>query len=539
MKKHNRIFLFCLFLYFLSFTVSVAQGTVTHIPSSVADPKGLAVYIIPPLAARYAEGAPVVVDVVGGFDANGLPAQPSDFVLQGFIEVHFSWPGLGIVNQDIDVLSGGSFDFRGENCITALKDVILFAMGEKADKDGNEISHFTSGITPLMHNVGALSFSNGGNATLVTAGLFGDSIPTLAWLVNYESPVGDGMPGTEAGTWNSRNPLVNAAYDTLTGDWDLSTLAYSDTLNIMDHCLDPPGSVKRGGLYFDFNQNAIPDFGSDFILSPIKMATETDTLAFYSERVHREAVTKGIFPDPLPDHIASAEETIDFWSWRNGEKYIADVVDKIHDLMFMAVAYDKDHAQSAPDHPHVLIQYDGFLKAPSRFVRLNPDRCYVENIMGQPLPWAKDNDAFTEYDHVTIKSAVEPKGLLGLYPLIIAAACELADRTRENNVSPQLENVLTGVHHPLPRPGSFCLFQNIPNPFNPATEIRFHAPTRERVTLTLYDTTGRRVKVIWKGIAAVGTNAVKLDASSLASGVYLVRLEAGPFAATRKLIVQK
>lgn len=51
-------------------------------------------------------------------------------------------------------------------------------------------------------------------------------------------------------------------------------------------------------------------------------------------------------------------------------------------LMFIVEAGDRDHVQGAPDHPQVLIQYNGFLKTGARFLRLNPDKYYVEQVIG-------------------------------------------------------------------------------------------------------------------------------------------------------------
>ena len=86
-------------------------------------------------------------------------------------------------------------------------------------------------------------------------------------------------------------------------------------------------------------------------------------------------------------------------------------------------------------------------------------------------------------------------------------------------------------------PASFSLDQNFPNPFNPETRIRFSLPERAFVTLEVYDPLGRKVSTVLSGEKEAGTHAMTFDASGLASGVYLYRLTAGDFVATKKMSV--
>ena len=85
----------------------------------------------------------------------------------------------------------------------------------------------------------------------------------------------------------------------------------------------------------------------------------------------------------------------------------------------------------------------------------------------------------------------------------------------------------------------FVLSQNYPNPFNPTTTIGYDIPERSLVTLVIYDVLGRRVETLVNGEKQPGHYEVTLDASRLASGVYLYRLQAGSFSETRKLAFVK
>ncbi len=76
-------------------------------------------------------------------------------------------------------------------------------------------------------------------------------------------------------------------------------------------------------------------------------------------------------------------------------------------------------------------------------------------------------------------------------------------------------------------PVSFELQQNFPNPFNPSTTIQFSLPEPGTVTLQVFDVTGRRVTTLLnESSRSSGNHSISFDASRLASGVYLYRIEA-------------
>ncbi|NBC95655.1 MAG: T9SS type A sorting domain-containing protein, partial [Deinococcus-Thermus bacterium] len=76
-------------------------------------------------------------------------------------------------------------------------------------------------------------------------------------------------------------------------------------------------------------------------------------------------------------------------------------------------------------------------------------------------------------------------------------------------------------------PVTFALEGNYPNPFNPTTTVRFDLPQAADVEVTVYDVLGRRVlREGAAGVAAGRGRTVAVDASRLASGVYLYRVTA-------------
>lgn len=88
-------------------------------------------------------------------------------------------------------------------------------------------------------------------------------------------------------------------------------------------------------------------------------------------------------------------------------------------------------------------------------------------------------------------------------------------------------------------PTEYKLFQNYLNPFNPSTNIKFHLPKTGRVDLKIYDITGCEVSVLVNEIKPAGIYTVTFDASSLTTGIYFCRIEAGEFKQTSKLMLVK
>lgn len=75
-------------------------------------------------------------------------------------------------------------------------------------------------------------------------------------------------------------------------------------------------------------------------------------------------------------------------------------------------------------------------------------------------------------------------------------------------------------------PNSFSLRQNYPNPFNPTTQIHYQLPATSQVKLNVYDLTGRELMTLVNEVKQPGLHSVNFDAGSLASGIYLYRIQA-------------
>jgi hypothetical protein len=98
---------------------------------------------------------------------------------------------------------------------------------------------------------------------------------------------------------------------------------------------------------------------------------------------------------------------------------------------------------------------------------------------------------------------------------------------------------ITGVTTKGTQPQSFELLQNYPNPFNPSTNIEYQIPTSKFVSLKVLDLLGREVAVLVNGIMPAGIHTATWDASTMASGVYFYRFNAGSYSEIKKMILTK
>ncbi len=93
----------------------------------------------------------------------------------------------------------------------------------------------------------------------------------------------------------------------------------------------------------------------------------------------------------------------------------------------------------------------------------------------------------------------------------------------------------TNVRRITEGPGSFQLEQNYPNPFNPSTSIAFTLPESAHVTLEVFNIQGQHMATLVNSTMNAGAHTVNFNASQMASGLYLYRLQTGSFVQTRKM----
>lgn len=88
-------------------------------------------------------------------------------------------------------------------------------------------------------------------------------------------------------------------------------------------------------------------------------------------------------------------------------------------------------------------------------------------------------------------------------------------------------------------PNKFILYNNYPNPFNPATLIKYSIPESGTVKLTVYNALGEAVKTLVNNYVEAGTYTINFNASDLSSGIYYYRLQTNTFIEAKKMLLLK
>jgi hypothetical protein len=103
---------------------------------------------------------------------------------------------------------------------------------------------------------------------------------------------------------------------------------------------------------------------------------------------------------------------------------------------------------------------------------------------------------------------------------------------------------ITGIEDRIPAGSSILSLNVFPNPFNPNATIRFTIPEASKVHLDVYDVAGRRVATLFDGIMESGPKEISWDSRNaykegVSSGVYFIRVQAGDYSQTKKMVLLK
>jgi len=93
-------------------------------------------------------------------------------------------------------------------------------------------------------------------------------------------------------------------------------------------------------------------------------------------------------------------------------------------------------------------------------------------------------------------------------------------------------------------PDAYKLSQNYPNPFNPSTKIDYDLPYDGKVSILLYDISGREVANLVNEVKTAGYYTAVFNGANLASGMYFYRINAtgtgnNNFVSTKKMVLIK
>ena len=134
---------------------------------------------------------------------------------------------------------------------------------------------------------------------------------------------------------------------------------------------------------------------------------------------------------------------------------------------------------------------------------------YVKEPQGEAVCWAHDVSGY-----YTISEGLHPH--LYFYPRLT------------NSVSSEANHAI-----------NFSLSQNYPNPFNPATVIRYNIAEPERVTISVYNTLGRRVAVLLNAFQNRGAHSIIFNGENLPGGLYLYKIKCKNYSAVKKMLLIK
>jgi hypothetical protein len=420
----------------------------TYVPSEAAEGSGIAVNIIYCAKARYKDGAPVAVVAPGGVGADGLGFNMHAAQV-GAVEVRFAFPGGGTSQFG----TKGTFDNRGTRSVEAFRDVLLFAGGRKTDYKGRSIEELMAPVIKVNPaNLGIVGWDNGGNIALVTLAKFGinvkeasaqeaqpkDVIDFVKWLALYEAPVGSMFSPANLGSASDllRNKHYregSAATGNLLIDYrklKWKERAFRNPNKFSGKKRGLPGI--KGVLFFDDNDNDIWEESKEYAFNP---ALDTElTKQYFPPQVTAACERLKVFGDQWPTNVATVAQSEEYFSERDGSSYISEITSKFPKLLVSMFASAVDHSQQQLDHPHICFLYNLFLTNKVRWLRLNPDPCYVAAISGMSAFNFVNNKPNHPLDPSALLTQLEPEGTVPDYVCMQAIVAELVDRLKTRNL---------------------------------------------------------------------------------------------------------
>jgi hypothetical protein len=389
----------------------------------------VAVSISEPAEPRYAEGAPVVVAVSGFFTPSvGYVFELNPDVL-GAVYITMLWPGVR--DARTGVASEGTFDFGGEACLRALRDVLRFATGEAQDAGGRSLQDVVS--VPVLYDVAGLyAFSHSGILATNVLCLYGDVLQRVRFFVGRENPTIDPQYPLEPGHWSDDGrPVDNPFYD----PYGTTSMTVAIDYSTVDWSWEEGRPVFRA------------EDGLDYVCSskhPSMWGKDYWSTALLQALLDHGALTRASWPASL----ATPEEAAAAWAFRATVENYPRLSLVLPDLKVMLVFAANDHVQTAIDKPHIRQAYDGFHDRAGLWCRLNPDRAYVEALLGRTASFTPDNPANARPETwMNVRSWAYPTprdaNLNVIEPL--AAVAEMCDRTWQSEWRDDLDAPLVPI----------------------------------------------------------------------------------------------
>ncbi len=161
------------------------------------------------------------------------------------------------------------------------------------------------------------------------------------------------------------------------------------------------------------------------------------------------------------------------------------------------------------------------------------------NLSGKIYVSSLTNGVYTSTDNGTTWNSIGMDGY-GVSSLLVSTTSNnVYVGTKEGKVFMSSNNGTTAIENNNALPTEFKLEQNYPNPFNPSTTIQFAVPQAGKYSLKVYNVLGQEVAELMNKDLSAGVHKVNFDATRMASGMYIYRLNGSNVNMTKKMILMK
>ncbi|MFZ0390511.1 MAG: T9SS type A sorting domain-containing protein, partial [Calditrichia bacterium] len=199
-------------------------------------------------------------------------------------------------------------------------------------------------------------------------------------------------------------------------------------------------------------------------------------------------------------------------------------------------------AGEAYDGALVEITYDGVT-----YQQLVPAEGYTHQIISNPAsPFAPNTPVFSGYSGGWLTYHADIPATAGNAKIRFTFGSDAASEEEGWYIDDVSLTPTTGIApvEMTSLPKRFGIEDNYPNPFNPATTIRYVLTETGTVSLDIYDMSGRKIRTLVNGNEAAGEkevrwNGITESGSHAASGIYLAVLRQGARQSVQKLILMK
>ena len=152
------------------------------------------------------------------------------------------------------------------------------------------------------------------------------------------------------------------------------------------------------------------------------------------------------------------------------------------------------------------------------------------------------DDAFNAVSAATSDSYTDGASFVGVTNISVSGPTMYADFTVAFASGNEDTDEGTDTGDEVSLPTSMELSQNYPNPFNPTTTIPFYTESGGHATVEIINLLGRKIRTLLDQVVLAGTTEIVWDGtedngSTVASGIYLYKLELDDHMEVRKMVL--